>query len=116
MSHPSPWVLISGDFRRGGGMDRANLEMAQYLAEEQHAPVHLVSHFVESQLARHPLVTVHLVPRPAGLHIFGERFLNMRGQLVCKAICAREPGTRVIVNGGNCVWPGINWAHYVHQV
>ena len=97
-------------------MDRANLELAYYLADEKRVPVHLVSHFVEDQLAGHPSVTLHLVPRPVGLHVLAERFLNVRGRLVCKAISAHHPGVRVIVNGGNCVWPGINWAHYVHQI
>ena len=26
-----------------------------------------------------------------------------------------SPGTRVVVNGGNCNWPDINWVHYVHH-
>jgi glycosyltransferase involved in cell wall biosynthesis len=116
MSSPSPWVLISGDFRRGGGMDRANLELALYLAEEKRVPVHLVSHFVENHLAQHPLVTWHRIPRPVGLHMVGERILNTRGRFICQTICDRHPEARVIVNGGNCVWPGINWAHYVHHV
>jgi glycosyltransferase involved in cell wall biosynthesis len=25
-------------------------------------------------------------------------------------------GARVIVNGGNCPWPDVNWVHYVHAV
>ena len=28
---------------------------------------------------------------------------------------AQESGVRVLVNGGNCEWPDINWVHYVHR-
>ena len=27
---------------------------------------------------------------------------------------ADDPLARVVVNGGNCAWPDINWVHAVH--
>ena len=30
-------------------------------------------------------------------------------------LSVQSPGARVLVNGGNCDWPDINWVHYVHH-
>ena len=30
-------------------------------------------------------------------------------------MCATDPATRVLVNGGCCCWNDINWVHYVHN-
>ena len=58
------WVLVAGDFTPFGGMDRANLALAQYLADR--GAVHLVTHRAWDVLAAHPNVVVHWVPRPFG--------------------------------------------------
>ena len=29
-------------------------------------------------------------------------------------VVGRDPLARVVVNGGNCAWPDINWVHAVH--
>lgn len=103
-------VLVAGDFTPFGGMDRANLELARYLAAL--APLHLVTHRAAEELAAHPHVTVHRVTRPFGKHLLGTPFLAAEGRRV-----AREwtrLGFRTIVNGGNCPWGDVNWVHCVH--
>src|SRR5260370_23672717 len=35
--------------------------------------------------------------------------------MVAGAVQAKSPDARVVVNGGNCSWPDINWLHYVHH-
>ena len=113
--HPSaPWLLVAGGFHRSGGMDKANLALAQYLVE-QHTPVHLVCHSVDSDLGQHPLVTVHHVSRPAGSFFLGKPLLDMWGRRVARSVTQRWPRAQVVVNGDNCLWPGINWVHYVHH-
>ena len=104
------WLLVAGDFVPHGGMDRANRELARYLAAD--APVHLVAHRVDPELAAHPNVTVHIVPRPFGKHLLGQPLLAHTGRQWAARL-ARE-GFRVVVNGGNCPWPDVNWVHCVH--
>jgi len=112
-SHP-PWVIVAGGFHQKGGMDKANLALADYLLERD-IPVHLVTHGVEPALERHPLATVHLVARPAQSFLLGEFALAVRGRKVARQVVKQNRLARVVANGGNCVWPDINWAHYVHH-
>jgi glycosyltransferase involved in cell wall biosynthesis len=108
----SVYVLISGDFTTWGGMDRANYELAWFLAEGLSHPVHLVSHFVAPPLAQHPLITWHRVAKPLNSDVLAEPRLNYHGQRVAASL--RNDNPRVIVNGGNCAWGDVNWVHYVH--
>lgn len=110
----APWVLVAGGFHRSGGMDKANLALAQYLVE-RNTPVHLVCHTFDSDLVPHPLVTVHRVSRPAGSFFLGKPLLDICGRKVARTVTQRWPGAQVVVNGDNCLWPGINWVHYVHN-
>jgi glycosyltransferase involved in cell wall biosynthesis len=109
-----PWVIIAAGLHQKGGMDKANFALADYLLERE-IPVHLVTHSVDPSLEKHPLATVHLVGRPANSFFLGEFSLAARGRNVARQVIREHPGAQVVVNGGNCVWPGINWAHYVHH-
>ena len=113
-SKKAPWVLVAGGFHRDGGMDKANLALAEYLLEQEH-PVHIVGHRVDSRLERQPLATLHLVNRPGGVFALGEPMLDRRGRSVARKVLASWPEARVVVNGGNCIWPAINWVHCVHH-
>lgn len=106
-----PWVLVAPGFHHHGGMEKANLALAEYLADRG-GPVHLVGHTVEPELARKPEVRVHRVPRPAGSFLLGERRLDRQGRAVARAA---GPAARVLVNGGNCDWDDVNWVHFVHH-
>jgi glycosyltransferase involved in cell wall biosynthesis len=108
----APWVLVAGDFRFTGGMDKANAHLARGLARHG-AAVHLVAHSVEAGLAREAGVQVTRVPRPLGATVLGERLLDRAG----RAIARREQGRGAVVvtNGGNCLWPGVSWIHCVHD-
>ena len=79
-----PYAIVAGDFTPWGGMDRPNYELAWYLAEEQGAEVHLVSHRVASPLSDHPNVVWHRVPRPLGRHTLGEPFLDRWGRKIAR--------------------------------
>ena len=113
-SKSAPWVVIAGGFHRNGGMDKANLALAQYLVERG-TPVHIVCHGIEQALAHHPLVTAHVVSRPASSYFLGRPLLDFKGRQVARQIRTKWPDARVVVNGDNCLTPGINWVHYVHH-
>jgi glycosyltransferase involved in cell wall biosynthesis len=110
----APWVLVAGGFHRSGGMDKANLALAEYLVE-QNTPVHLVCHSFDNEIALHPLVTIHRVPRPADSFLLGKPLLDICGRRVARKVVSHWPGARVLVNGENCLWPDINWVHCVHR-
>ncbi len=109
----APWVIVCGGFHRDGGMDRANAELARYLAETGH-PVHLASYRVDAEFAAPPGVQVYLARRPAGSFFLARRRLARLGRAVAMRVTATDPNARVVVNGGNCGWTDINWVHFVH--
>src|SRR5262249_10227825 len=91
---------------------RANYELAWHLASRCGAAVHLVSHHVGQPLAEHPNVTWHRVPRPLNSHMLGEPLLARKGYRTARIL--KRYSARVVVNGGNCCWPDVNWVHAVH--
>jgi glycosyltransferase involved in cell wall biosynthesis len=105
------YLLVTGDFVRTGGMDRANFALADYLAR-QGEQVHLVAHRVAPELLVQPNVTFHRVPKVANSYLLSGPLLNWVGRSQAQQITAA--GGRVLVNGGNCQWGDINWVHYVH--
>lgn len=106
-----PFLLVAADFIKTGGMDRANYALADYLAR-QGAEVHLVSHRIDVELQTYPNLVWHSVPKVANSNFLGEFLLDRVGQFWARQITDR--GGRVLVNGGNCSWGGVNWVHYVH--
>jgi len=106
---PRPWLIVSGDFVKTGGMDRANLALAQRLVERG-IPVHLVAHRVDEALARNKLLTFHRVPRPGNMHFPASFLLTRRAN----ALARRLRDALVVANGGNCPVGNINWVHYLH--
>jgi glycosyltransferase involved in cell wall biosynthesis len=110
------WVIVTGDFRPGAGQGEANHAVARYIAERGGAAVHLVGHEIGEDLTKLAGVTPHRVRRPFGAHSLGQPFLARAGRAVAHRLTAQVPGTRVVVNGGNCRWPDVNWVHMVHAV
>jgi glycosyltransferase involved in cell wall biosynthesis len=106
-----PYTLIAGDFVATGGMDRANLALASYLAR-QGFPLRLVAHRVAEELLGFPNVRFIHVPKPANAYMLGEPLLDVVGRLW--ALRTRAEGGQVLANGGNCAVPAANWVHYVH--
>ncbi|WP_244224916.1 glycosyltransferase family 4 protein [Corallococcus sicarius] len=106
-----PYTLIAGDFASNGGMDRANLALADWLAR-QGGPVRLVAHRVEDALLRYPNVRFIRVPKPANAYLLGEPLLDAVGRFWAARTLAE--GGQVVANGGNCEVPAANWVHYVH--
>ena len=105
------YLLVSGDFVKTGGMDRANYALASYLAR-QGRPVDLVAHRVDDELMRSTSVAFHRVPKPLGSYWLGEPLLDRTGRHWAARVAGQ--GGRVVVNGGNCRWGDVNWVHYVH--
>ena len=105
------FVLVTGDFVKTGGMDRANYALAHYLAEQGH-PVDLVTHRADEALRTHPGVTLHQVPKPLNSYFLAAPLLARAGRRVARRLT--PSGARVVVNGGNCSWDDVNWVHYVH--
>ncbi|MFB3855242.1 MAG: glycosyltransferase family 4 protein [Vicinamibacterales bacterium] len=109
-----PWVLIAGGLHTSGGMDKANLALAQYLVARG-TPLVVVSHRVDSSLLRARSVELHLVRRPLQSFALGEVVLDRAGRAVARRVLARTRQARVVVNGGNCLWPDVNWVHALHH-
>lgn len=106
-----PYLLVTGDFGRFGGMDWANFALARHLALRGH-PVHLVGFTASEELVGLPGVRFHRVPKPLNAYALGFPLLARVGRGWAKRIAAE--GGRIVVNGGNCPWGDINWVHYLH--
>ncbi len=106
-----PYLLVTGDFVKTGGMDQANYSLATYLAN-QGGDVHLVAHRVDPTLLNYGNITWHSVPKVANSYFLSGFLLDRIGRFHAQKI--QQQGGRVLVNGGNCQWGDINWVHYVH--
>jgi glycosyltransferase involved in cell wall biosynthesis len=95
-------------------MDKANRVLAKYLVDRG-SPVHLVAHFVDGELAGHPLITLHLVGKPLGSYFLGSPLLDRKGRAVWSRVKRQWPGAIIVANGGNCLAKGINWSHFVQK-
>jgi glycosyltransferase involved in cell wall biosynthesis len=107
------WVIVAGGFHDHGAMDRANAALAAHLLR-QGARVHLVGHDIDDRFRRDAYAECHDVPRPRSAAPIAESLLSRRGLAVAARVTAVSPRARVVVNGGNCPWPDINWVHAVH--
>ncbi|MGH7934950.1 MAG: glycosyltransferase family 4 protein [Candidatus Binataceae bacterium] len=110
---PAPWVIVAGGFHDSGAMDRANAALALHL-RQRGIPLHLVSYRVDSHIAKDPGVTVHRARRPAGSFL-AQWTLERTAWTVAAYVKEKWPRARVVVNGGNCIWPDVNWVHCVHH-
>jgi glycosyltransferase involved in cell wall biosynthesis len=108
------WVIVAGTLHDHGGMDRANAELVRHLARRG-ATVHVVAHHVAADLLDAGDVRVHRVRRPARSFALGAGLLARAGRRVARRLSGRGRAPRVVVNGGNCAWPGLNWVHCVHH-
>lgn len=107
------YLIVTGDLVKTGGMDRANFALADYISRlELSSELHLVAHRVDLQLQNRNNVFWHSVLKPLNSYLLGEPLLNWQGRSQAQKIEAQ--GGRVLVNGGNCLWAGTNWVHYVH--
>jgi glycosyltransferase involved in cell wall biosynthesis len=105
------YVLVSGDFVKTGGMDRANHALATYLSGRGDE-VHLVAFRVGGELLERPGVTWHRVPKPLGSYSLGLPVIDALGREWAARMMPR--GARVVVNGGNCRWGDVNWVHHIN--
>ena len=113
-AEPAPWVIVAGGFHQHGGMDRANAALAAYLLDSRPARAPRRPRD-RSALASTPARHRHVVPRPRGAPALAERLLARARRARWRAPSSpATPLARVVVNGGNCAWPDINWVHAVH--
>jgi glycosyltransferase involved in cell wall biosynthesis len=105
------YLLVTGDFVKTGGMDRANFALADCLARQGNQ-VHLVAYRVATDLLNYPNVVFHRVPKFLNSYLLSSPLLDRSGRYLAKLLGVDR--TRVLVNGGNCQWGDINWVHYVH--
>jgi glycosyltransferase involved in cell wall biosynthesis len=106
-----PYLMVSGDFVRTGGMDVANYWLARHLADRGHE-VHLVAHRIAGDLAKRENIRFHRIIKPLGSSLLGEPLLDRAGRHWADFVARR--GGKVLANGGNCGSKGTNWVHYVH--
>jgi glycosyltransferase involved in cell wall biosynthesis len=110
-SDPRSLILVTGDFVKTGGMDRANYALADY-ASRSGTAVELVAHRAERELTQRSNVTFERVPKPLDSYVLGEPLLDRAGRRAASRGRARSAIT--LVNGGNCLGGEVNWVHYVH--
>jgi glycosyltransferase involved in cell wall biosynthesis len=106
-----PYLIVTGDFVKTGGMDRANYALARYVAERG-AETHLVAYRVAPELEAMPNVIAHKVRKLMGSYLVAGALLSSVAKKWAKIISGR--GGSVVTNGGNCRFVDINWVHYVH--
>ncbi len=106
-----PYLIVTGDFVKTGGMDRANYALARYVAERG-AETHLVAYRVDPELEKMPNVITHKVRKLMGSYLVAGALLSRVAKRWAKVISGR--GGSVVTNGGNCRFVDINWVHYVH--
>jgi glycosyltransferase involved in cell wall biosynthesis len=111
----APWVLVAGGFHNHGAMDKANAALASYLST-QNIPVHLVTHRADDVFSFNPAISVHSVGKSCDSFLIAQRNLRRAGRAVAQKVNANTPKARILVNGGNCEWPDINWVHCLHRV
>lgn len=104
-------LIVTGDFVRTGGMDRANFALADFLTRRGDE-VHLVAHRADPALTQRANVVFHRVPKLANSYFLSAPLLNREGKQWFKRLGRRDGIT--VVNGGNCTMPAVNWVHYVH--
>lgn len=107
----APVVLVSGDFVKTGGMDRANHALAAYLLNRGDE-VHLAAYRVGSDLLAKPNAVFHPVVKPLNSYLLGHLILSRHGQRLAREW--QKQGARVIVNGGNCRFADVNWLHHLN--
>lgn len=105
------WLIVTGDLVRTGGMDRANLALAEFLADRG-VDTRLVAFRAESRLIDRANVRHDRVPLPFRSYTLGLPLLARAGARAARQVLAS--GGRVVVNGGNCRCADVNWVHYVH--
>ncbi|MFM7438627.1 MAG: hypothetical protein ACKO2V_08470, partial [Snowella sp.] len=105
------YLLVTGDFVKTGGMDRANFALVDYLARQGNQ-VHLVAYRVATDLLNYPNVIFHRVPKFLNSYLLSSPLLDHSGRYWANLLGVDR--TRVLVNGSNCQWGDINWVHYVH--
>jgi glycosyltransferase involved in cell wall biosynthesis len=110
---PQKVLIVSGDFVKTGGMDRANHGLAYYLAQNN-VETHLVAFRVSSDLLAFPNVVFHRIPKPKDSYSIGSLLMDPYGRYWARRI--QRAGGIVIVNGGNCNWPDVNWTQHVNSV
>ena len=110
----TPWVVVAGGVHRHGGTDKANFALVEYLLRRE-IPVHVVTHHIDQVLLNSPTIRVEVVPIPGKSTFAGEKLLALRGGQIVRRTLRKYPGARIVVNGGNCVAPDINWVHRVHH-
>ncbi len=111
-SADKPYLIIASDFVKTGGMDRANLALADYLAKRGEN-LHIVAYRVVDDILNFSNVKVHAVPLIFDSRFLSGPFIRIKGYNIARRLSYQ--GTRVVVNGGNCQWGDINWVHYVHK-
>jgi glycosyltransferase involved in cell wall biosynthesis len=109
-----PWVVVADKVNRRGGFERANYALIKRLTERG-IPVRVICFEIDGDLEYHPCVTalkIHRIFRP---DILAGQQLHHQAFRLVKAVVKREPDVLVLVNGGNCAWPAINWVHFVYD-
>lgn len=109
-----PWVIVAGRVGNLGGTDRANLALVRHLTDRG-TPVHLVSHYCDSDLLRKPGLHFYEVALPGGSPLLGDALLAKRANETARRIRATHPTARVLANGGSYISGDLNWVHYVHH-
>lgn len=107
-----PFLIVAPNVVPTGGMDRANMAVAEHVAKLG-IELHIVAYSVHPSLLEYPHVTHHKVGKILTSETLSEPLIDHTGRKHAREVSRR--GGRVMVNGGNCRWNDVNWVHHVHH-
>ena len=105
------FTLVSGDFVKTAGMDRANYALGSYLLDRGDR-VHFAAYRLDPKLEEHSNSVFHRVKKPLNSYLLGHPVLSYHGRRLARRTAAQ--GARVVVNGGNCRFGDVNWLHHLN--
>lgn len=108
---PRPHIIVCGDIVQTGGQDRALYALARHMLDTGNE-LHVVAHRIADDLAACPNMQFHRVRKPANSYMLGYPLIDWNARRLARVMADRRPG--ILVNGGNCKTPAVNWVHYVH--
>ena len=112
---PTDWVIVAGGFHDHGAMDSGEC-CARRLPRRARRLRPPRGARNRRAVPPRPACRVPRRSAPPLAAPLAESLLSRRGLSVAAQVTSGSPNARVVVNGGNCPWPDINWVHAVHAV
>lgn len=106
------WLVVTGGAHERGGQDRANLELARYLSQQALGQLHVVTHEVDSDVAR-----AHELASSSSLARFeASSCENGFSEPLPASSLRLRAASLVLANGRTCAGAHVNWVHGLDAV